>query len=88
MTGRIIDSLFVIGILTFLLIKHRNNLSWFSLVIILLALRMIFNVAIMYHGIYSVFEVETLNFFGGTIHWLSIWAILYYSLKGEAKWKI
>lgn len=89
MAASIIDLIAVILIIAYIFWKHRDNLDWYALVLIIAISRGAFDLCIIArHMSLADLTVDNLNMFSRVIHWLSISTILYYSIKGEKKWKM
>ena len=84
MATSIVDLIIVLLIVAYVFWKHRSNLDWFLLVIILALFRGAFDVCVISRQLQTTdFSVTNLNMFSRIIHWLSISVVLYYSIKGE-----
>ena len=84
MAERIIDILITLGILAYLLIKHRDNIDWYSLLLIYIILNIVFVVVtILYVSNYLDISVHILNTVSRSLKWFGISSALYYAIKGE-----
>ena len=84
MAASIVDLIIVLLIIAYIFWKRRSNLDWFLLVIILALFQGAFDVCVIFQQLQIVdFSVSNLNMLSRTIHWLSISAALYYSIRGE-----
>jgi len=87
MATRIVDIIIALLIIAYIFWKHRDNLDWYSLVIIMSAARIIFDVVVALNGmeIISV-SIPRLNMFSRILYWMSTSIVLYYAIRGEKRW--
>ena len=84
MAERIIDILTTLGVLAYLLVKHRDNIDWYSLLLIYIILNIVFVVVtILYVSNYLDISVHILNTVSRSLKWYIVSTAIYYAKKGE-----